>query len=134
MAKLVDSSIWIDLIRRKSPTILKGFIDKIIDDPEIVVAEPVIFEVLVYASEDEGRKARRAFETLDVLPTPANLWAGAVNLGQRCRAEGVTPGPFDVVIAALAIHHDVELLTFDAGFNHIAKHSRLKVSMLSRPA
>jgi predicted nucleic acid-binding protein len=133
MPKLVDSSIWIDLIRPKSPPDLKQLIDKITDDPEIVLAEPVIFEVLVYASEDEGRRARRAFETLDILPTPRNLWAASVSLGQRCRAEGVTAGPFDLVIAAIAIHHDAELLTFDGGFKHIAKHSRLRLNVLSRP-
>ncbi|HEY6228847.1 MAG TPA: PIN domain-containing protein [Verrucomicrobiae bacterium] len=133
MPKLVDSSVWIDLVRPKSPKALKEFIQALIDDPEVVIAEPIIFEVLVYASEDEGRNARRTFELFDILKTPADLWIEAVHLGQRCRAEAITPGPLDTIIAALAIHHEAELVTFDSGFKRIAAVSPLKANIVVRP-
>lgn len=40
----------------------------------------------------------------------------------------------DLLIAALCIHHDVALTTFDAHFTDLGKHSKLCVNLLIRPA
>jgi predicted nucleic acid-binding protein len=55
-------------------------------------------------------------------------------LGRRCRENGLTPGSLDLLIAAVAIHHDAELLTFDSDFEQIARVSSLRVSHLHRPS
>ena len=47
MAKLVDSSLWIDLTRTRSSHALKAFIASQLDDPEVCLAEPVVFEFYV---------------------------------------------------------------------------------------
>jgi len=69
-----------------------------------------------------------------MLTTPANVWNEATALGQRCRSHGITIGSLDLVIACIALHHDAELVTFDADFERMATVCALRVTRLSRPA
>jgi predicted nucleic acid-binding protein len=39
----------------------------------------------------------------------------------------------DLLIAAVAIHHGAELVTFDTDFRAIARMSTLRVKLLKRP-
>lgn len=133
MAKLVDSSLWIDLTRARSPRTLKAFIASQLDDPEICIAEPIAFEVLRHADEAEARLLTRQFETVPLLSTPAGLWSSGVQLGQACRRGGFTIASLDLLIAVVAIHHNAELITFDHDFEHIATVSTLRVTRLKRP-
>jgi len=134
MARLIDASLWVDLMRARSPRDLKLFIAPYIFDAEACLAEPVIFEVLRYATEHEARQIEEQFETIPVLPTPASIWADAAELGQACRRAGLTPGSLDLLIAAVALHHDAELTTFDGDFEGIAAVSELRVTRLRRPS
>jgi predicted nucleic acid-binding protein len=134
MARLVDASLWVDFTRARSPRSLKEFISPYILDPEACLAEPIVFEVLRYANEDETRRLQAQFQTLPMLSTPVNLWSEAAALGQRCRREGVTAGSLDLLIASVALHHSAELVSFDADFEQIATVSALRVTRLRRPA
>ena len=104
------------------------------DAPKIAcLAEPVAFEVLRYASDEETKQLTKLFDTLPMLATPAGLWSEAAALGPQCRSQGITPGSIDLIIAALAVHHSVELITFDADFEQIAAVSALRLIRLTRP-
>jgi hypothetical protein len=132
MARLIDSSLWVDFTRKKSPPELKAAIHPWILDPASCLCEPVAFEVLRHATAAEQPLLQAQFETLPLLPTPVHLWRDAAVLGQRCRAAGVNAGSLDLLIAALCIHHAAELVTFDVGFAAIARHSGLKLRLLDR--
>lgn len=134
MARLVDASVWIDFTRARSPRVLKELITPYIFDPETCLAEPVIFEVLRYANENEARQLEEQFRTLPTLGTPDSLWSDAAVLGQRCRSVGITAGALDLLIASIALHHGAELVTFDSDFEQIATVSALRVTRLQRPA
>lgn len=98
-----------------------------------VLAEPVMFEVLRYASPREAQQIQAQFRVLPILPTPADLWNRAAELGQDCRKAGINPGSLDLLIAQVAIHHGAELVTFDADFQAIANASPLQATLLQRP-
>jgi len=68
-----------------------------------------------------------------MLSTPVNLWSEAAALGQRCRRNGISAGSLDLLIASVALHHDADLVTFDADFDRIATVSTLRVTRLHRP-
>jgi predicted nucleic acid-binding protein len=133
MATLIDSSVWIDFTRTRSPRSLKQFIAPYILAPGASLAEPVVFEVLRHASDKESAQIGAQFDTLPMLPTPADLWSKAAKLGQGCRKKGIDSGGLDLLISAVAIHHETELVTFDHGFEKIASASTLKVKLLVRP-
>ena len=134
MARLIDSSLWVDFMRRKSPPALKALIHPWILDPAACLAEPIAFEVLRHAAPDERPLIQAQFATLPLLPTPASLWRDATRLGQTCRDKGYNAGSLDLLIAATALHHDAELITFDAGFTEIARHTSLNAHHLRRPS
>jgi predicted nucleic acid-binding protein len=134
MAKLVDSSLWIDLARTRSPRKLKAFIASQLDDPEICIAEPIAFEVLRHANDEEVRLLTRQFETVPMLSTPHGLSSKGVEIGRACRRKGFTVGSLDVLIAVIAIHHSAEIITFDDDFEQIVMVSSLVVTRLKRPA
>lgn len=133
MATLIDSSLWIDFTRMRSPRFLKDFIAPHVLAPGVVVAEPVMFEVLRYVSMREAQQIQVQFRALPVLATPADLWSRAAELGQACRKAGINPGSLDLIIAQVAIHHGVELVMFDTDFQAIANASPLQVVLLQRP-
>jgi predicted nucleic acid-binding protein len=132
MARLIESSLWVDFTRRKSPPALKALILPWILDPTACLCEPVAFEVLRHATAQERKWIEAQFATLPLLPVPAQLWRQATELGQKCRKQGFNAGSLDLLIAALAIHHQAELVTFDADFSVIASHSSLRVQLLVR--
>lgn len=133
MARLIDTSLWVDFTRAKSPLALKAAIQPWLLDPEACLCEPVAFEVLRHTTAEEREHIETHFATFPLLATPATLWRDAADLGRRCRSHGVTPGSLDLLIATVAICHHAELITFDAGFSAIAETSSLRVRIPSRP-
>ena len=129
---MIESSLWVDFTRRKSPVSHKRLIEPWILDPAAVLCDPVIFEVLRHATRQERRQIEAQFSTFPILPTPPRIWRDATRLVQTCRDRGFNAGLLDLLIAAIAIHHKVEVITFDADFPRIAAASTLMVRLLSR--
>ena len=133
MTLLLDTSLWIDFTRTRSPVALKECIAPYVLDPAAHLAEPVRFEMLRAARPQEARLLEAQFDTLPMLPTPADLWQQAINLGQACRQIGRTVLSLDLLIAAVALHHNAKLVSFDADFETIASVSALRLNRLTRP-
>ncbi len=55
-------------------------------------------------------------EVLPLLPIDPAVWLKAMSVAQKCRGAGVTAPAADVVIAACAFHHGVELEHCDGHF------------------
>ncbi|MEA2341947.1 MAG: hypothetical protein QOF63_116 [Thermoanaerobaculia bacterium] len=134
MAILIETTLWIDFTRARSPRALKDFIAAYVTDPAACVAEPIAFEVLRYATAEEQQLFEDQLRTMTMLPSPSTLWSDAASLGRRCRENGLTPGALDLLIATVAMHHGAELLTFDTDFERIARVSALQVTHLRRPS
>lgn len=133
MTLLIDTSVWIDFTRSRSPPALKRLIVPYLLTADAVLADPIIFELLRYANDREVPLLEAQFGTMPILATPADLWSRAAVIGQGCRKAGITPGSLDLLIAAVAVHHDADLLTLDADFEAIAKVTKLRVKLLRRP-
>jgi predicted nucleic acid-binding protein len=133
MATLIDTSLWIDFVRAKSPQPVKRFIAPFLLDPQAHLAEPVVFEILRHATPAEDKQLRQQFQTLPALPTPTDLWTQAAALGQACRRKNISASSLDLLIASVALHHAAEVITFDDDFQKIAAVSALRVKHLTRP-
>ncbi len=133
MARLIDTSLWIDLTRARSPRALKSFIAPHVNDPAACLAEPIVFELLRSATDREAEQLTRQFENMPLLATPDDLWSRGVELGRACRRAGLTAGSLDLLIAAVALYHGAELVTFDAAFQKIGDVSGLRADLLDRP-
>ena len=93
--------------------------------PDVVLAQPVMFEMLRYASDEEAPQLEEQFRLLPLLLTPPDLWSQAAELGRSCRRSGINAGAIDLLISSVAIHHGAELITFDADFQRVASVSAL---------
>ncbi len=82
---------------------------------------------------EEVRLLEAQFDTLPLLATPADLWHQAIELAQACRRIGRTVLSLDLLVAAVALHHSAELVSFDADFEAIASVCSLRFKLLSRP-
>ena len=129
MTLLLDSSLWIDFTRARSPLALKQFIAPFVLDPEAHLAEPVRLARL-----DEAQRLEAQFATLPSLATPPDLWRQAIVLGQDCRAIGRTVLSLDLLVAAVALYHNAVLVSFDADFEAVALVSSLRLQRLHRPS
>src|SRR5262245_59174260 len=133
MPTLIDTSLWIDLTRARSPQAVKQFVASYILHPDAHLAEPGAFEILSHSSAAEARSNQQQFQALPTLATPPDLWTHATHLGQACLRKGFNVASLDLLIATVAIHHAAELITFDSDFQHIAGVSGLQVNLLVRP-
>lgn len=118
---LVDTSVWIDWLRRGSRPATRA-LDKWIDLGDIVLA-PVVVQELLQGARGEAQltELRRHFEPLPLLMPSSRTYADAGALYARCRWAGITPrSPHDCLIAQLAVEHGVALLHDDRDFEAIA--------------
>jgi predicted nucleic acid-binding protein len=132
MGPLIDTSLWVDHFRPTTPRLVKDQVLVCVNQKDIWVCAPVLFELLSRAPKRDRARLEAYFEIIPALPTPADLWRDATRLGQQCVDGGVTLPTTDIVIAALCIHHGVELTTFDSHFVALARVAPLKVNCLKR--
>src|SRR5205085_7743598 len=100
MAALIDTSLWIDFTRGRSPQAIKRFIAPYLLDPEAYLAEPVVFEILRHATPGENKQLSQQFQTLPILSTPVDLSTQAARLGQACRRTNITVSTMNLLTAS----------------------------------
>ena len=127
---LVDSSAWIESLRRNGDLRVKLAIEGLLDAYEAQWCSPVRLEVLGGARMDERVRLGKCFSVIPYRLCREDDWDRAVALSWRLRKNGLTVPWLDVLIAAIAIHDGVRLYAIDAHFREIAKHSTL---ILYRP-
>jgi predicted nucleic acid-binding protein len=123
---IVDTSVWIEVFRRKAPLDL----DEYVEFDDIVTCLPVIQEVLQgFRDESAFRKARGAMLSLPVVDSPMTLetFEAATTLYRAARRAGFTVrSSIDSQIAACALRHDLEVLHRDRDYGLLAKVSPLR--------
>jgi predicted nucleic acid-binding protein len=123
---LVDTSVWVEVFRRRTPLDLEAHLD--LDD--VVTCLPVIQEVLQgFRDERAYRTASVAMFAFPVLESPLGrpVFEDAVRLYRTARRSGVTlRSSVDCLIAACALRHDVEVLHRDRDFPALARISALR--------
>ncbi len=132
MIALIDTSLWIDVTRKNSPPSLRQRIAPYLLDPSAHTTDPVAFELLRSALPVEIEFLTRRLEALPWLPVPGDVWERATKLGQRCRQAGCNAGAIDLLIAVIAEVHDATLITFDGGFEKIARVGGFTLELLQR--
>jgi predicted nucleic acid-binding protein len=132
MPQLLDSSLWVTLLRRSTSPQDKEMIGAFVRSDSARVADPIKFELLRFASSSESDRLAKHFALVPTLATPDDLWMSAAELGQLCRKSGKSIGALDLLIAAVALSHDAVVVTFDSDFAEIAQVSLLRTKILRR--
>ncbi len=124
---LVDTSVWIEVFRRRPRIKLEA----VIDFDDVVTCLPVIQEVLQgFADPRAFAIAREALYALPIVESPlrAEVFDEAVQLYRTARRAGYTiRSGADCLIAACALRNGLTVLHHDRDYGALAHVSALKV-------
>ena len=123
----VDSSVWIEALRRHGKLEVKLALEGLLEVYEAQWSTPVRLEVLGGARPDERRRLGLHFASIPYRFLTEPDWERAVALAWRLRDAGLTVPWMDVLVAALALHDDVRLYTLDAHFTRVAELTGLRL-------
>ena len=122
---VVDTSVWIDFFAgRPAKALEDGLAQGAVTLPPIVVAE------LVSGARVEKHRAAISdlVRDLPLHDTPVDHWLRVGDLRRRLAEKGIAISSPDAHVAQCAIDLDALLLTRDAVFHKIARHSGLRIA------
>ena len=118
--KLVDSSAWIHCLRRRGRADVVDGVRRLVESGDAAWCPVIRLELWNGVGDENDRRILRDFEqTLPELPITDEVWTEAYALASRCRKAGKTAPAVDVLIAACARHHGVDLEHADNHFGFL---------------
>lgn len=119
--KLVDTSAWIEQLRRNGDEAVRCRVEELLRNGEAAWCPLVRLELWNGARGSREQRVLREMErelpAFDVTPA---VWDLACRLAASARANGITVPASDLLVAACARHHDIDLEHADAHFDMIA--------------
>ncbi|MHB8909157.1 MAG: type II toxin-antitoxin system VapC family toxin [Syntrophales bacterium] len=116
---LPDTCAWIDYFR-PGTTSLGTRLERAIDTTAVYACGPVLYELVQGArSEKEQAELTNALGALPFLEMSEALWIKAGQLSASLRKAGRTVPFSDILIAMLALEHDLTVMTVDEHFRSI---------------
>lgn len=126
---IVDSNTWADFFNG-APSPQAERLEVALEEEEDLAVIPIIItEVLQGFRTDTGfQRAQRVLVSLPVVQPTVECHVRAARLFRSLRKKGVTVrGAVDCVIAQTCLDIEAELLSPDADFKHIARHTSLRL-------
>lgn len=118
---LVDTSAWIDFFRADGDPEVHAQVKSCVLHRRARLADMVLLELWNGARSTRDRHLlERLQEEIERVSTSPQVWAEAWGLARKLRAGGITAPATDILIAACARHHRLELLHRDAHLDRIA--------------
>lgn len=124
---LIDSSAWIEALRKRGAIEVKLAIESLLEAYAATWCSAVRLEVLGGARAEERHRLGVYFSVIPYLSTNEEDWNRAIALAWKLRDNGITVPWLDVLIASIAIGADLRLYAVDAHFIKIAKLSELRL-------
>jgi len=117
--RLVDTSAWVEYLRPGDSEVADRVEGLVLSD-EAAWCDMVLLELWNGArGQAEKRKLAELQANVPRLETPHEVWNLAHRLAMRCRDKGFTVPSADILVAACATHHCVELEHKDTHFDDI---------------
>jgi len=118
MKIIVDTSVWIEYLKNR-PSVTEK-LDQLLLAGTIVTVGPVIAEILQGAkTEKDYRLLEKNIGGLPLIETKVEDWIKAGKISYELRKRGITIPLTDCLIAAVAIHQNASVMTYDRHFENI---------------
>ena len=115
---LIDTSAWILALRKDGPARARNHIDMLISENHVAICGIVRLELLSGArTGNEYLELKEDLESLLQLKITDPTWEMASHLAYRMRRKGITVPSADVLIVAIAMENDCDLLHADRHFD-----------------
>jgi predicted nucleic acid-binding protein len=130
--KLVDSSAWIEFLRRKGDPSAKNAVARLIEAEAAAYTCPIRFELLSGARPGEEADLEAALQFSHRVPFEQDDWPAAARLERHLREKGVTIPRNDLFVATVALRTGLTIACRDAHFDAIRQNTdgRLKVEQI----
>ncbi len=120
--KLVDTSVWVPALRRKGDEAIRARLAQVLSNGQAAWCAVVRLELWNgIGAEDERQKLRIFEQRIPELAITDEVWREACELAGRCRKAGKTAPATDVLVAACARHHGVEVEAADEHFDFLMR-------------
>jgi hypothetical protein len=126
---VVDSNTWADFFNGARTPHVERLAAVLDDEGDLAVLPIIVTEVLQGFRTDAGfESARRVLVALPMIQPTTESHVRAARLFRALRRKGVTVrGAVDCIIAQACLDSGAELLSPDADFEQIARHSPLRL-------
>jgi hypothetical protein len=116
---LVDSSVWIEALRRDGNVNVKLALEALLEEYEAAWCGPVKLEVLGGARSQDREKLEAQFECIPYFQMKDSAWDSAKKIAWRLRDRGCNPTWNDVLIATLSVLADCRVFSIDKHFQQM---------------
>ena len=113
---LVDSSVWIEALRREGDVHVKLALEALLEEYEATWCGPIKLEVLGGTRAQDRKALEEHFSCIPYLPMRDAEWETAKNLAWRLRDKGCTVPWNDILIASLAREAECRIYSVDKHF------------------
>ena len=127
--KLVDSSAWVEFLRRKGDPKVKLIVARLLEAEQAAYTCPVRFELLSGARPGEESDLEQAFALSHHFPFQQDDWPEAARLERQFRAKGLIIPRNDLFVATVAIRTGLAILCRDAHFSAAQKVAGAKLNV-----
>ncbi len=127
---LIDTSGWVDFLRRQGNPDTKSKVAAYIELGEAAYCAPIEFELLAGAKARELANVKAALGFSTFLPFTRSCWQRAAHMEKQLRAKGVTVPRDDIFVGAAALHHGVALFSHDPHFALIRDKGGLPLTLV----
>jgi len=119
--KLVDTSLWVEFLRRKGDVKIKHLMGQWLQDDLIAYTCPIQFELLCGVRTNERADLDAALKFSRHLPFGTADWVAAAELEVRFKSKGLNMPRNDLFVAVVAIRESLPLCCRDQHFSAMAK-------------
>ena len=130
--KLVDSSAWVEFLRRKGDPAVKQIVGRLLQADQVAFTCPIRFELLSGVRPGEEHDLEQAFALSHHLLFEPSDWCEAARLERQFRARGLQVPRNDLFVATVAIRAGVPIVCRDSHFTAAQKiiGEKLKVEQV----
>ena len=116
---LIDTSVWIESTKRNGK-VFRDEIATLLSADDVATTDIVIGEILQGSrTTEEFEEWAGVLDGLHYFQTPRDVWTRAARVSFELRRQGMTTALSDVVIATVALDHDLSVYAVGTDFKRI---------------
>ncbi len=116
---LVDSSVWIEGLRREGDLHVKLALENLLEEYEAAWCGPVKLEVLGGARQQDRQQLETHFECIPYFQMKDSAWDAAKKIAWQLRDRGCNPPWNDILIATLSLLAECRVYSIDKHFQQM---------------
>jgi len=125
--KLIDTSLWIEALKKDCPETIKEMIVKAIDEDNAFITGIIMVELLSGAKTvKKYEQLKNNLEALIYLDTTVEVWNKAAKIAFTLKRKGINVPSGDILIASLSVKYDILLIHMNKHFELIGEYTDLR--------